>query len=178
MIKQFFFLFVAVSMVSFMTACGGGSTTTETEETTQEAPAPAAAETSSEPAATGQVVEVEISGNDQMRYDKERIEVPAGSTVKLTLKHIGQLPKEAMGHNFVLLVQGTNMEDFAMKAITASGNDYIPASEEGKIIAHTKMLGGGESATIEFEAPAAGEYDFMCSFPGHWGFMKGKFVVK
>ncbi|MEM6771051.1 MAG: plastocyanin/azurin family copper-binding protein, partial [Bacteroidota bacterium] len=27
-------------------------------------------------------------------------------------------------------------------------------------------------------APAAGEYDFICTFPGHYGVMKGKFIVE
>ena len=40
------------------------------------------------------------------------------------------------------------------------------------------MLGGGEETTIEFEAPAKGEYTFICSFPGHYALMNGKFIVE
>jgi azurin len=39
-------------------------------------------------------------------------------------------------------------------------------------------LGGGETDVIEFQAPPAGEYEFLCSFPGHYAMMRGKFVVK
>jgi azurin len=40
------------------------------------------------------------------------------------------------------------------------------------------MLGGGETTTIAFTAPAAGTYDYICSFPGHYGMMKGKLIVE
>jgi len=40
------------------------------------------------------------------------------------------------------------------------------------------MLGGGETTTIEFTAPGAGIYDYICSFPAHYGLMKGKLIVE
>jgi azurin len=40
------------------------------------------------------------------------------------------------------------------------------------------LIGGGESTTIEFEAPEKGEYTFLCTFPGHFGLMNGKFIVE
>lgn len=50
----------------------------------------------------------------------------AGQTVKLTLNHTGKLPKNAMGHNFVLIAGGTDMASFAQVAMQASDNEYIP----------------------------------------------------
>ena len=67
------------------------------------------------------------------------------------------------------------MASFAQAAIQARDNDYIPA--DGFII-HTDLLGGGEETTIEFEAPEIGEYTFICSFPGHFALMNGKFIVE
>ena len=131
-----------------------------------------------EKAADSNIVEVTITGNDQMRFDLDKIEVKAGQTVKLTLIHAGQMPKATMGHNWVLLAQGVNLMEFAGAAVGASANDYIPADRAEQVLAHTKMLGGGEKTTIEFTAPAAGEYEFLCSFPGHAALMKGKFIVK
>ncbi len=116
-----------------------------------------------------------INSNDQMRFDKSEIRVKAGEKIKLTLNHTGKLPKNAMGHNFVLLEKGVDMADFAMKAMNAKDNQYIPAKG---VIAHTKLIGGGESTTIEFTAPAKGTYEFLCSFPGHYAMMKGKFIVE
>jgi azurin len=40
------------------------------------------------------------------------------------------------------------------------------------------MLSGGETTTIEFTAPAAGTYDYICSFPAHYAMMKGKLIVQ
>ncbi|QQR94996.1 MAG: azurin [Bacteroidota bacterium] len=121
---------------------------------------------------------VEISGGDDMKFDKTEITVKEGQTVKLTLKHTGKSPKDAMGHNFVLLASGTSLQDFATAAIKAKDNDYIPADMASSVIAHTKTIGGGETTEIEFTAPSKGTYDFLCSFPGHYGTMKGHFIVE
>lgn len=124
---------------------------------------------------TTPVKTIVINSNDQMKFDKTRISVKSGEKIKLTLNHTGELPKNAMGHNFVLLEKGTDIADFGMKAMDAKNNEYIPADG---VIVHTKLIGGGESTTIEFTAPAKGTYDFICSFPGHYAMMKGKFVVE
>lgn len=123
------------------------------------------------------VVEVSLEGTDQMTFSKNEIKVQAGSTVKLTLTHTGTMPAAAMGHNFVLLKQDTDVTAFAMEAMNFPDNNYIPKDTD-KVIAHTKIIGGGESVTIEFKAPAAGTYTFICSFPGHYAMMKGTFIVE
>ncbi|WP_052573540.1 azurin [Haloferula sp. BvORR071] len=124
---------------------------------------------------------LELTGNDQMQYSTKTLEVTAGDKVTLTLKHIGQIPKTAMGHNVVILKAGTPVPTFATKAMTAAATDYIPADEESKklIVAHTKVVGGGESDTITFTAPAeAGDYPYLCTFPGHFALMQGVLKVK
>lgn len=186
------FLFVAASF--FLLSCGGGETTTESSNNNQstantptttapaqtETTAPAATETPAEnpAAASGEVVELTISGTDQMQFDKKELRVKAGQKVRLTLTHSGTMAKNAMGHNWVLLKEGVDLAAFGQKSATAMDNDYIPASEEGSIIAHTKMLGGGESDTIEFTAPAKGSYEYLCSFPGHYALMRGVLIVE
>jgi azurin len=123
------------------------------------------------------VVEITITGNDQMQFNLAELKVKAGQTVRLTLKHVGKMDKNVMGHNWVLLTKGTDMGAFGLVAVEAKATDYVPAGTD-KVIAHTKLLSGGESDTIEFVAPAAGTYDFICSFPGHYALMKGKFIVE
>jgi azurin len=122
-------------------------------------------------------VEITIEGNDQMKFNLSEIKVKEGDTVVLTLKHVGKLPKAAMGHNWVLLAKGVDMKAFATSALQAKANEYIPEGTED-VIAHTALIGGGEETTIEFTAPAAGEYTFICSFPGHYALMNGKFIVE
>jgi len=125
----------------------------------------------------GSVATVALSGNDQMKYNTDRIAVAAGRTVKLTLTHSGKMPIAAMGHNFVLLKSGTDPMAFAREAITAKDTDYVPAALADKVIANTSVVGGGASVTIEFPAPPPGTYTFVCTFPGHAALMKGEFVV-
>lgn len=52
-----------------------------------------------------------------MKFDTSEIKVPAGKLIRLTLHHVGKLPKSSIGHNFVLLKQGTDVTAFATKAV-------------------------------------------------------------
>lgn len=119
-----------------------------------------------------------IEGNDQMQFNVNELRAVAGKPIKLTLKHTGKIPKEAMGHNLVILQEGTDEAAFAAKAITAKDTDYIPASEKASIVAHTKLIGGGEEDTIEFTVDKKGTYNFLCTFPGHVSMMKGVLIVE
>jgi azurin len=116
-----------------------------------------------------------LNSFDNMIYDKNKIEVNSGKNIVLTLNHKGKVSKEFMGHNFVLLKKGVNVDEYAKKAVLAKSNDYIPSSDEA--IAYTKMLGGGESTTINFLAPEAGTYNYICTFPGHYMMMRGELIV-
>ena len=125
-------------------------------------------------------VEIVISGNDLIQFDKNAFEVTEGQSVKLTIKHIGKLPVAAMGHNIVILKPGTDVAGFATKAITAVKNGYIPQDKDSQaaILVMTRMVGGGESDSVQFTAPAVGKYDYICTFPGHFAIMKGVMTVK
>jgi azurin len=162
-------------------ACSGGGD--------EKPPAPAPAPASDPPAATGAAVPVakpdasgivRITGDDEMKYNATRIEVPAGQKIRIELKHVGILPKTAMGHNLVVLKPGTDLKDFASKASGAMQQDYIPQGEAelASIVAYTRLLRGGESQTIEFDAPGPGSYPYLCTFPAHMAMMQGVLVVE
>lgn len=119
-----------------------------------------------------------ISGNDGMQFDKKELRVKAGQNVKLTLRHTGRMNVNVMGHNVVILNKGVNLNAFGAKAAGAKATNYIPENSDSDIIAYTKLIGGGETTAIEFKAPEPGVYDFICSFPGHYALMKGKFIVE
>lgn len=122
---------------------------------------------------------VEVESDDAMKFNTSEIKINADCTeVSLTLKHTGKLPVTAMGHNWVLTKTG----DFRSVAIAGGKatpeDSYLPKGD-ARVIAFTKLVGGGESATITFPTTAieaGGDYTFFCSFPGHWSIMKGKFV--
>ncbi|WP_338356460.1 azurin [Yeosuana marina] len=127
--------------------------------------------------ADSNVANVVLTANDMMKYNTNEIKVKAGQKVRLTLRHIGKMDVNVMGHNFVLLKKGTDLVAFANAASTQKDNKYIPEDTQD-IIAHTDMIGGGQTATIEFDAPEVGTYDFLCSFPAHYAMMRGKFIVE
>ncbi|MGN6164041.1 MAG: plastocyanin/azurin family copper-binding protein [Flavisolibacter sp.] len=153
-------LLSALSFSLFFVACNNNKSGTEATPATNE---PAAATTKK------LSNNVELTANDQMKFSTIEINVKAGEKVTLTLKNIGTMPKESMAHNWVLLKDGTDLAAFAKEAISAP--EHIPANDPN-IIAHTKLLGPGESDTIEFTVPA-GSYTFICSFPGHYQNMTG-----
>ena len=175
----------------FIASCGGSESTdnskkAEIKPAKAEAPAKPAPAPEPEPEPEpelpivvddGKVATVNITANDIMKFNTAQIDISAGRTVKLTLKHVGKMPAKMMGHNFVLLAQGTDVDAFTAAGVTAQDTDFIAKWMDAKVLAKTKMLGGGESHTIEFKAPAPGTYDFICTFPGHSTLMKGKLIV-
>lgn len=121
--------------------------------------------------------EVEIDGNDAMQFNKSTIDVPkACKKFSVKLKHTGKLAKAAMGHNWVLS-KTADMQGAATDGITAGlDKDYVKPGD-ARVIAHTKVVGGGESDTVTFDTgklTAGGDYTYFCSFPGHSAVMKGK----
>lgn len=144
-------LFVSVTLGLTLVACGGGGTP------------------------------IVIEGNDQMKFSVESFTVKSGEAVNLTLKNVGKLPKESMGHNLVILKPGVKAVEFAAQVLVKGGtpaNEYLPEAVKGDVLHYTKLLGPGESASLKFTAPAPGEYEYVCTFPAHAAFMKGVMKVE
>jgi azurin len=119
--------------------------------------------------AANAVVSVDLTAGDSMKYSLNRIEAKPGQQVKVTLTNTGTMPKQAMGHNFIVLKKGVDPKEFVNAAVAAAATDYIPASMADKIIAHTKLVGPKQSDEVTFTAPTEpGEYTFLCSFPAHF----------
>ena len=151
------------------------------------APATSAASTAAMPAADGKPTAVvndcatEIEGSDAMQYNVSSIVVPAScKDFKITLKHTGKLPVSSMGHDVVI----TKASD--VKAVDAAGmaagaaNGYVKA-DDPQVIAHTKLIGAGETTSVSFpvsKIQGDGPYEFFCSFPGHSVLMHGSISVK
>ena len=126
--------------------------------------------------AADKVCKLEIAGNDAMQFDKKELAVAADCTqVALTLTHSGKLPAAAMGHNWVL-VKTPDLTAVAMAGMGAGlAAQYLPAGDK-RVIAATKIIGGGQSDTVTFptsKLTKGGDYTFFCSFPGHYAQMKG-----
>ena len=125
---------------------------------------------------------VEIQADDKMRFDVTAFEAKPGQKISVTLKNVGTTPKFSMGHNFVMLdrsVNTQNVQKFLDAASVEAAHDYVPPGSK-EVLAHTKLLGPGETDTVTFTAPfIPGEYLYLCSFPGHYSQgTKGFMTVK
>lgn len=119
-----------------------------------------------------------VEVGDGLAYSTTSLATEAScETAKVTITHTGKLPAAAMGHNWVL----ARPDDFdaVTKAAIQAGLDanYVPDDE--RVLASSKIVGGGESDTVDVPVSTlgAGEYVFFCTFPGHWTVMKGTFTV-
>jgi azurin len=128
--------------------------------------------------AAPKVCKVEITGNDAMQFDKKEIVIaPDCTEVAVTVKHSGKLPVTAMGHNFVL-TKSADVAPVATDGIAAGVAKNYVKDGDARVIAHSKLVGGGQSDTVTFPTAKLkkGEaYTFFCSFPGHSSIMKGAF---
>lgn len=156
------------------------------------APAPAAAAPAAVPAAAatpaaapapaaGPAVEIVIKPDtaNPLAYDTKEFKVKAGQTVKLTFNNVH--PAVPQPHNVVIGTPGSKdkLLGLAMQMATAPdgmAKGFIPAAPE--ILFHTKLLQPNQSETIEFKAPAAGDYPYLCTFPGHGAIMNGVMKVE
>jgi azurin len=112
----------------------------------------------------------------KMLFDKEEITLPARSSVVIRFTNPDEMP-----HNFVIIQKGSlEKVGKAADAMAAKKDgfdrNFIPSVPE--VLFATPLVAPGESFDLEFYSPKAGEYTFICSFPGHWTMMKGviKFV--
>ncbi|MEZ5386202.1 MAG: plastocyanin/azurin family copper-binding protein [Prosthecobacter sp.] len=145
------------------------------------ADAPAAAAPAAAPAPAGDVPVLEVTikpdNANPLAYDTKAFSAKVGQKVKLTFEN--NHPTLPQPHNFVLGKLGVDkgkMLGIAMAAMTLVDKGYIPESAD--ILANTKLLQPGQSETIEFVLPAAGEYNYICTFPGHGAIMNGTITVQ
>lgn len=134
----------------------------------------------SAPAFAQDVLKLELSADDRMVYSKTSFEVTSGQKVSIVFKNTSDKGEKAMKHNVVLLKAGVPVISIAPKCNAAAATGYVPTDKESKekIVGHTKLVGGGQSATLNFVAGAPGEYHYFCSSPGHFDKMHGKITVK
>ena len=135
--------------------------------------------------------DLNIEATDQMQYQVdgkklESITIPAKCPhFTVNLKHGGKLPKQVMGHNFVLTASKDASDVYNEAVRLGPDKDYLPnrnaAPFKGKVLAAgDRLLAGGESEVIKIQSSAlkkGGDYTFFCTFPGHFGMMQGKLSV-
>ena len=113
---------------------------------------------------------------EQMLYDKTLIVVEAAKPVAIML-----INDDAMPHNLVVVTPGA-VEEIGTAAEKmppepdAQGRAYIP--ESPKVLHATKLVDPGQQTKLSFIAPLEpGDYQYVCTFPGHWRRMVGTLAV-
>ena len=113
----------------------------------------------------------------QLKFDKASFTVDAGKQVEIIFENTDILP-----HNLLLAHPGSLDEIGQLAdnmALQADGmsRHFIPDSP--KVLTSTKLLAEGKRETLKIKVPeVAGEYLYICTFPGHWRTMYGKMIVK
>ena len=144
-------------------------------------PAEAASPSAAPAAESGDVAELTIKPDpsNPLAYDTKSFSVKAGQMVKLTFdnKH----PTVPQPHNIVIGVPGSKDKLLAAAMQMAAdpqgmAKGYIPESPD--VLFHTALLQPNQTEVLEFTAPAAGQYPYLCTFPGHGILMNGVMTVE
>ncbi|UFH54769.1 plastocyanin/azurin family copper-binding protein [Spirosoma sp. KNUC1025] len=117
---------------------------------------------------------ITIGTKPGLKFDVEKLEVKAGSRIKLVFNN-----NDDMLHNCVITKPGAAnaVGDAALKLnLNGPKMNYVPNSPN--VLYHTNILQPETSETIYFLAPSEpGDYQFVCSFPGHSSLMQGTLKV-
>ena len=124
---------------------------------------------------------VSIEANDNMQFNTRAIAVPSTcEVVEVTLRHSGKLSAKVMGHDWVLAKDG-DVSAIVNGGLSAGFNHGFLPQNDKRIIAATKVVGGGETDTISFNTSSltsGSRYVFFCTSPGHSTVMRGAFLFE
>jgi uncharacterized cupredoxin-like copper-binding protein len=113
----------------------------------------------------GAATEIDATMKD-FGFDPTSWEIAAGETITINLQNDG-----AVEHEWVLLRPGVNI----------SSEADLPATEEellADFVYWEDEVESGDSKTLTFAAPAAGEYQIICAIESHFDAgMKGTLTV-
>ncbi|WP_187270107.1 plastocyanin/azurin family copper-binding protein [Pontibacter qinzhouensis] len=175
------FSFVAAGVALALTACSSGS---GEEKNSLESAAlnndTARTEEVGNKKAMQPVVEVTIRtvGDEKTgkHYDTDTIEAKAGELLKISLVNEGS--EQSMIHNIVFTRAGKSTEVALAGAKVGAPGNYVP-DDTLRVLAASPLALPGQTVVLEFQVPKEpGQYDYVCTYPEHYKFMKGVLLVK
>ncbi|KKN45960.1 hypothetical protein LCGC14_0677800 [marine sediment metagenome] len=113
---------------------------------------------------------------NEMKFDLSEFVVEAGVQVELVLENV-----DFMQHNLVIVQQGQKEKvgeaaDKLAADPQGAQQQYVPKMAE--VLFATALVDPEQTVTLRFTAPSeAGDYPFICTFPGHWRIMQGVMKV-
>ncbi len=109
---------------------------------------------------------------EDMDFDLKTLKVPANTRIQLTLVNKGTAP--GMLHNIVFVRDGT-ADKVGANAIKLANQNFVPNSPD--VLAASPLARPNETVMMEFDAPAIGRYQYICTYPGHHLKMRGVLIV-
>lgn len=116
---------------------------------------------------------IKIGTKPGLLFDVPSFQVYEGSKVQITFTN-----DDDMLHNLVVVKFGTyeKVGNAAMNlGLEGPKKGYIPETDD--VLFHTCILQPEITQSIYFVAPKAGEYNYVCTFPGHSATMNGVMKV-
>jgi azurin len=117
---------------------------------------------------------VTIGTKPGLKFDTEQVQIKAGSRIKWVFNN-----HDDMLHNCVIVQPGTAIAvgDAAMRLnLNGAKMNYVPNANA--VLFHTNILQPESAEAIYFTAPTTpGDYQFVCTFPGHAALMQGTLRV-
>jgi azurin len=117
---------------------------------------------------------VSVQGVEGLKFSLPSFDVKPGARVKLDFANTSD-----MLHNLVIVRPGagTKVGEAALKlGLDGQKLDYVPKTDD--VLFNTSLLEPQKVESIYFVAPTApGEYQYVCTFPGHYVTMQGTMRV-
>ena len=147
-----------------------GDHATDTSQTTTDTGTAADASTDTSALSADATHEIGSASSDEFQFTIDSLTATSGEEVTLRFTNNAVTQQ----HNWVMVQDGTKDE-------VATGGLVDPVNwlnaDDPNVIASVRLLNPGESAQVTFTAPAAGAYQFVCTYPGHNATMFGTFEV-
>ena len=124
-------------------------------------------------AAIGQGADTTITiraSGSTLEFTPTRVSAKAGARVRIRFVNDGTLP-----HNLVVPKRDDDIDALAIAAYQAGETGYVPMEQKDKLVGWTALASPGETVEVSFTVPPAGEYTYVCLFPGHSNSMLGTF---
>ncbi len=96
------------------------------------------------------------------------ISAKAGSRVRIRFINDGTFP-----HNVLIPRTEDDIDVIANAAFAAGETGYVPMEHKDKLLAFSTLAAPGQTVEFIFTMPAAGEYQYVCTYPGHANLMFG-----
>ena len=143
---------------------------------------------SSEVRSNSTVIEADM--NDALKFvfdeanQKKLDQIKQGDSVIFRVTSIASA--DGMQHNALVInkrdTEGIGVfSDASSSGIDARKNSYVPLWDKQmakKVLAHSTLIGPGQTKEFVYLAKEKGEKTLICTFPGHWRLMKYDFVVR